>query len=637
MAISMETKLFNPNHSTAEFEKMQSVNQKSFEQNNAQSINDRNDERSINGQNDGQNDSQNGLLAEHHKNQCRIELEKPENGLKGLRHWREDMVAGLIVSLVSVPLSLGIAVASGAPPIAGLISSIIAGLVFPLLGGAYMTISGPAAGLAPVVLATIVALGHGNMEIGYKLCLAAICLAGVVQVLLSMLKAARLSSIFPSAAIEGMLASIGLLIIAKQIPNFIGHKFQAHEFFGIVSELPAQILVMNPKVLAISAVCLFILVGLSQFKSPNLKIIPPQLIVVFVGIAMGNVIGLDSNLLIHIPDKVLSGITFPDFNGLLANQALWVSVIGCVLTLTLVDGCESLATIKAIDKIDPYHRNSNPDRTLLAMGVSNVCSSMVGGLTIIPGGIKSTTCILSGGKTLWANFYNAIFLLIYLFLAKDLINMIPLGVLAAILIHIGYKLCGPKRWARMSAIGWEQSVVFASTVFVTLATDLLWGLLFGTALKFMLTLVFYVRNDLCVRAGYRKPTSIGALFRLIVNNAKRMVANPVVWRKTDENEGIHVIYVNGPVVCFNSMAMNRELESIPNNIQKVQFFFGPGVALIDHTSVTNLLAFSTTMKLRRKVDVELLGFDLMCRCSKDDACMRVANPLIQSRPVSAAA
>jgi len=599
----METKLFNPNHSTAEFEKMQSANE----------------------------------IVEQASKQSQVELEKPENGLKGLKHWREDLVAGLIVSLVSVPLSLGIAVASGAPPIAGLISSIIAGLVFPLLGGAYMTISGPAAGLAPVVLAYIVALGHGNMDVGYKLCLAAICFAGAVQVFLSLIKAARLSALFPSAAIEGMLASIGLLIIAKQIPNFIGLKFHAHEFFGIISELPAQILVMNSKVLAISAVCLFILIGLSRFKSPHLKIIPPQLIVVFVGIAMGNALGLDPKLLIHIPDKVLSGVTFPDFQGLLANQALWVSVIGCVLTLTLVDGCESLATIKAIDKIDPYHRNSNPDRTLFAMGVSNVCSSMVGGLTIIPGGIKSTTCILSGGKTLWANFYNAIFLLIYLFLAKDLINMIPLGVLAAILMHIGFKLCGPKRWAKMAAIGWEQLAVFASTIVVTLATDLLWGLLFGTALKFMLTLVFYVRNDLSVLAGYKKPTSTLALFKLIANNAKRMFCSPVVFRKTDEKDQVHVIFINGPVVCFNSMAMNKEIEKIPANIQKVQFFFGPGVALIDHTSVTNLLAFSTTMKLRRNVDVELLGFESMCRCSKDEACMRVANPLIQARSASAAA
>lgn len=562
-------------------------------------------------------------------------FEKPENGIKGLKHWKEDLVAGLIVSLVSVPLSLGIAVASGAPPIAGLISSIIAGLIFPFLGGAYMTISGPAAGLAPVVLATIVALGHGNMESGYKLCLAAICLAGVVQVILSMMKAARLSSLFPAAAIEGMLASIGLLIIAKQLPNFIGHKFQAHEFFGIISEFPSQLLVMNPKVLAISAVCLFILIGLSQFKSPHLKIIPPQLIVVFVGIGLGKVLGLDVGLLIHIPDKVISGITFPDFNGLFLNQAVWLSVVGCVLTLTMVDGCESLATIKAIDKIDPYHRNSNPDRTLFAMGVSNVCSSIVGGLTIIPGGIKSTTCILSGGKTLWANFYNAIFLLSYLFLAKDLINMIPLGVLAAILMHIGFKLCAPKRWARMATIGWEQIVVFASTIVVTLATDLLWGLLFGTALKFFLTLVFYVRNDLSHLFGYKRPKNGLAICRLIINNAKRLFANPVVWRRTDD-DGVHVIYMNGPVVCFNAMAVNSELEQIPDSVKKIQFFFGPGVALIDHTSVTNLLSFSSTMKIRKNVEVELLGFELMCRCSKDESCMRVANPLLHSRSLKTA-
>ena len=140
-------------------------------------------------------------------------LEKPENGLAGLKHWRQDVVAGLLVSLISLPFSLGIAVASGAPPIAGLVSAIIAGFLLPFMGGAYVTISGPAAGLAPVLLAAMTALGRGDREAGYPLLLAVICVAGVLQIFLSWMKAERFSAMFPSSVVEGMLAAIGLLII----------------------------------------------------------------------------------------------------------------------------------------------------------------------------------------------------------------------------------------------------------------------------------------------------------------------------------------------------------------------------------------------------------------------------------------
>src|SRR3954454_25120261 len=140
-----------------------------------------------------------------------VAAEKPQNGLAGLKHWRHDLVAGLVVSMISVPFSLGIAVASGAPPICGLISAIIAGLVLPFLGGSFVTISGPAAGLAPVLLASMILLGRGDLAIGYPLLLVAICLTGLVQIVLAYFKAARYSALFPSSVVEGMLASIGLL------------------------------------------------------------------------------------------------------------------------------------------------------------------------------------------------------------------------------------------------------------------------------------------------------------------------------------------------------------------------------------------------------------------------------------------
>jgi carbonic anhydrase len=161
-------------------------------------------------------------------------VEKPQNGPAGLKHWRHDLLAGMVVSLVSVPFSLGIAVASGAPPVCGLISAIIAGLALPFLGGSYVTISGPAAGLAPALFAAMMLLGRGDRAIGYPLLLGAICLTGFVQVILARFKLARFAAIFPAAVVEGMLAAIGLLIIAKQLPLILGTKFEEHEFWGII-------------------------------------------------------------------------------------------------------------------------------------------------------------------------------------------------------------------------------------------------------------------------------------------------------------------------------------------------------------------------------------------------------------------
>ncbi|MBX9689169.1 MAG: hypothetical protein K2X27_20845, partial [Candidatus Obscuribacterales bacterium] len=220
--------------------------------------------------------------------------EKPENGLKGLKHWRQDMLAGLVVALVSVPLSIGIAVASGAPPICGITSEIISGLVFPFLGGAYVTVSGPAAGLAPVILSSILQLGHGDPTLGYHRIVCVIMLVGVFQILLTYMKAAKFSHLFPSAAIQGMLVSIGLMLTIKQVPNFIGHKYHAHEFFPMVAETPSELAHLNLTVLGISIFCLALLFGLSSLKWKFLKVIPPQLIVVVVGALLAAVFHLDA-------------------------------------------------------------------------------------------------------------------------------------------------------------------------------------------------------------------------------------------------------------------------------------------------------------------------------------------------------
>ena len=546
-------------------------------------------------------------------------IEKPQNGLAGLQHWRHDLVAGLLVSLVSLPLSIGIAIASGAPPITGLISAIIAGLVIPFLGGSYVTISGPAAGLAPVLLASMAALGHGNKANGYHFLIAVICIAGVIQIVLSLLKAARFSALFPASVVEGMLVAIGMLIIAKQLGTIMGFSVHAHEFHEIVYEAVTQApLHAVGEVCALGLICLTLTFVLGKVKSRWLKMLPPPLMVVVVGIALGQLLRLDPKYLIKLPDNPLHGFAFPDFGGLIADRSLWWTAISVVVTLTLIDGIESLATILAVDKLDPFHRKSNPNRTLFAMGVCNICSSIVGGLTIIPGGVKSKVCIVGGGRTLWANFYNAIFLLLFLFVAKDLINLIPLSALAAILIYTGWKLCEPRIWRHIAHIGREQLIPFSVTVVGSLAIDLLWGIGLGMLSKLIMNVVL---ANIAAQRVPEQHQSLTALLLSVPRKIKAQFRNPIVGRALN-NKDYHLFFGH-PIVCFNTLAVSRELSRIPPQAEHVFLHVTRDVLLIDHTSCENLAQLVAERNAFGPVHFELVDFEYLQKKSLHNTGLRL--------------
>jgi MFS superfamily sulfate permease-like transporter len=541
-----------------------------------------------------------------------IGANKPCNGIKGLKEWRQDVPAALVVALVSVPLSLGIALASGAPPICGITSEIIAGLVFPFLGGAYVTICGPAAGLAPVLFAAITTFGRGNMEIGYHMVLGVIMMTGIVQLVLTYLKAAKFSQLFPMAAIHGMLAAIGFLLFAKQIPNLVGSKFQAHEFFAIVAETPSAITNhLQPSVFSIGIICLLLLFQLSsrRLKGGLFRHVPPQLVVVVVGVILGQLYHLDKAFLVNIPNNPLEhGIVFPDFRLLFSSVTLLPQIILFVLALTFVDGTESLATIQAVDKIDPFKRKSSPDRTLFAMGIANICSSLIGGLTIIPGIIKSTTCIVTGGRTAWVNFYNALFLITFLIVAADLIRLIPLAALSAVLMHIGYKLAGAHKWRSMAKLGAAELAVFSTTVVVTLASDLLVGIAAGMVLKVLILLWYSVKSQAASGHSASLLKAFAPLFK-----------SPI--KKTEIENGVMHVYFSGPLNCFNSLKVRATLDSLPENVGKVSLHFTPSVNLVDHSTCAYLFSFREELKTLGK-DVEFVGFDDLKTCSKDATSLR---------------
>ena len=556
-----------------------------------------------------------------------VPSQKPRNGLAGLKHWRYDLRSGFTVAMISLPFSMGIAITSGAPPICGIVSAIIAGFILPFLGGSYVTISGPAAGLATVLFAGMIHLGHARLghnaspsellAVGYPLVLVAIAIAGVLQVILAKLKVARLSALFPAAAIQGMLAAIGLMIIVKQVPLFMGVKFEAHEFWAVLGEVPRHVGSMSPQVFALGVGSLAALFVLSAFPGRLLKVMPPPVWVFFAGTLVSTLIlKLDKPHLINVPDSLKHGIVFPHFGDAFAHAALLLPLAYLVVTLLLIDGTESLATIAAADKIDTYRRRSDPDRTLLAMGVSNVASSLAGGLTIIPGMVKTTANVLGGGRTQWANFYNACFLLTFLLLAHDLINMVPMAVLAAILVFIGYNLCKPALWLKIARVGTEQFVIFSTTLLVTLTTDLLIGIAAGIVLELLLNL-WYVGLWHTLRNGseFAKPSFAVRFLSLF--------RNPVSQRELDE--GTYHLYLDGPLVCFNLFHVIRELGQLPHGTQAVYLHLSSRVPLVDHTTGEALHHFLEEFSGQNQSPrLVIEGWDHMQPLSKQETSTRIA-------------
>ena len=529
--------------------------------------------------------------------------EKPENGVKGLKHWKYDLMAGLQVAMMGIPLSLGIAIASGAPPVCGLISAIIAGFVFPFLGGAYITISGPAAGLAPALLAGMIALGNGDLAVGYPILLVAICIVGIVQVILSIFDAGRFALYFPISVVEGMLMAIGMLIIIKQVPAFLGVIIPPIKSIpkAIIS-IPEQIMVLNPLICAIGAVTLFLLFFitsiLSRIKGAWAKFVPVPLVVIAMAGVTAWTLGIEEKYLIHVPSDVFEhGIVFPHFTEAFTRSDLWWPLFITIVTLTLIDGTESLATIQAIDKIDPFKRKSNPNVTLRAMGVSNTASSLLGGLTIIPGGMKSTTNMLVGGRTLWANFYYACFQLLFLLFATSLINQIPKSALAGLLMWVGWKLCSNKVFKRIFAVGKEQMFIAMVNVVVTLWTsDLLEGMIVGTAVKILLLVKDVVRASPGEGVGAALKELFGnPLIR--IGDARgprdvRTVSATAVLRGTvGEMKNPYKIYLSS-VTCMNLVKLDAALKKIvvPEGT-KANYMIILAGKIIDHTTMEYLHNF----------------------------------------------
>jgi MFS superfamily sulfate permease-like transporter len=492
--------------------------------------------------------------------------EIPKKGIAGLKaHWKDDLLSGFMVSLIALPLCLGIALASGVPPMAGLIAAIVGGLFMSRITGSNVTISGPAAGLIVVTLGAVDSLGNGDPLAGYKYALAAIVVAGVIQTIFGMLKVGKLGDFFPSAAVHGMLAAIGVIIIVKQLFVALGTEPSkgGHGLFDVMGQIPDAILNMNPEIALIAMTSFFILAVHPHIKFKLIRMIPAPMWVVVFAIPFShlfdlfhehqyNLVGrsyeLGPKYLVHLPESFIEGIVFPDF-GMSMTGVFWIAVI----SICLVSSIESLLSATAVDTLDPYKRKSDLNRDLAAMGGGSSLSGLIGGLPMISEIVRSSANITNGAKTQWANFFHGGFLLVFLLFGKPIIEQIPLAALAAMLIHVGFKLAAPSEFKHVWEIGKAQLLIFSITLITVLATDLIIGIAAGILTKLFIHII------------YGAPLKY--LFRTKFDY--------------EENEREGIIHIEYAAIFSNYLSLKSEIEKHANKQHLILDF--QKVNLLDHS------------------------------------------------------
>ena len=430
----------------------------------------------------------------------------PKDGLEGLKeNFSSDAISGFIVFLLALPLSLGIAKASEFPPIMGLITAIIGGMVVSMISGSKLTIKGPAAGLIVIVAGSVADFGGG--ETGWHLALGAMFVAAVIQILFGVFKFGKLADFFPLPAIHGMLAAIGIIIVAKQLPVMlnIDPKLMAGKGpLSILASIPEIIAHFDPKGTLIGVISLAVMMGWPYLKNFSIGKIPAPLVVLLIAVPAELYMDFQhtepSYALVHIGNLMENLHMNINFGGF-ATPGLFIKY---VIMFALVGTLESLLTVKAIDLVDPYKRKSDNNKDLIAIGVGNSITAILGGLPMISEVARSSANVSNGAKTRWANFFHGFFILIFVLVASRYIEMIPNAALAAMLISVGIKLAHPKEFIHTFHIGKEQLAIFLTTIIVTLAEDLLLGIAAGMLLK----IIFHLFHGAPLKALFRAPTLI---------------------------------------------------------------------------------------------------------------------------------
>ncbi len=501
----------------------------------------------------------------------------------------KNIFSGFVVSLIALPLGLGLAMASDAPPISGVIAAVVGGVLVSILGGSNVTISGPGNGLVGVLLVAITTLG---IESAY----AAIICSGIILITLGFLRLGKLADFFPSSAIQGMLAAIGLIILGKQFHIMLAHKIKREDTVDYLFEIPFTI---NDAInyentgliyAALAGVLsLLIMVFYSKIRNKYLQLIPAPMWIVILSITFSYYFELVANeanpiassyMISGIPEfsEIISQIPTVDFSKI-GSFPFWTSV----LALTLIASIESLLSIKAVDKLDPEKRRSNVNRDLKALGLATVGSGFLGGLNVVTVIARSSVNVNNGGSNRSSNFFHALFLVVFIVLFSTQLTRIPLPALMAILVYTGYKLASPDNIKKIFRIGKEQLIIFFVTLIVTLKIGLISGILSGVLVTFII--------------------------HIIINKSVTLFAKN--WMKPNvlmfQEEGHYYLSVKHFCSFLNFYKLKAKLDAVPQNEDVILDF--SLCQFVDHTVMENLNNYQELFT-KRGGHFEVLGLDL---------------------------
>jgi len=495
---------------------------------------------------------------------------------------KNDLKAGLVVFLVALPLCLGIALSQGAPLLSGIISGVIGGLVVSSISKSKLSVSGPSAGHTTVVLASVLSLGS------FEAFLLALCFAGIFQIIFGLIKAGIIGYYIPSAVIKGMLAAIGIILIIKQIPHFTGFDKDPEGDEGFLqtdgqnsfSELINMASFISYPSLFIGIISVLILI-VYQFKAvKNHKILnkmPAALVVVFVAILLNDFFNscfitfvIKPEHVVNLPSissfsDIKNNFIHPDFSAITNPKVYEVAFV-----IALVASLETLLSIEAIDKIDPANNKTPANRELIAQGVGNLTSGLLGGIPLASVIIRSAANVEAGGKSKKSSIIHGVLFIVTIFLIPGIIQLIPLSALAAILIFTGYKLTSPKIIKNVFRMGYDQAIPFVATILVMLLTDLLKGVAFGI----LVSAFFILRNN------YRFP------FKMMQEKIEGRIH--------------YFIKLSQNVTFLNKGKMMAALQTIPNGAKV--YVDGNNATFIDKDILEVLSEFKKSAK-RKNIDV----------------------------------
>ncbi|MGJ8745651.1 SulP family inorganic anion transporter [Polaribacter sp.] len=504
----------------------------------------------------------------------------------------QNLFSGFVVSLIALPLGLGLALASGAPPISGIIAAIVGGILVAIIGGSNVTITGPGNGLVVVVLGAITTLGEGDMHQGFLYTLAAIVISGIIMIILGFLRMGSLGDFFPASAIQGMLAAIGIGIFAKQIHVMLGNLGAKGSIIELILNIPKGIHFFlttdNFSVFfagVVGVISFLIMFFYGKIRNRYFQLIPAPMWIVMLSVGLYYYFDyfseipypIEKSLLIALPDDILANFAFPDF-----SKIFHLNFINAVVAITLIASIESLLSIKAVDKLDPLKRRSNVNKDIRALGLATVISGLLGGLNVVAVIARSSVNVNNKGTNRSANFFHAAFLVAFILLFATELRKIPLSALAAILVYTGYKLASPENIKKVLNIGSEQLIIFLTTLFVTIYTSLITGIIVGIFITFIIHIIIN-KN----------------IFLFIKNVLK---PNVLMFKE----DGKYYVSVKNFSSFLNYTKLKTKLDQIPESEEAIVDF--SLCDFVDHSVMENMSNYAASFH-RKGGHFEVIGLD----------------------------